>query len=96
MNAVRVIVLEEEIKFATCHVIPTVSLTLDSEERRSRKRTYLSDPTNVFLAVLGRETEVLVEPEADVVPVEAEGTFTRFEEGELEGTRESRFSRSCE
>lgn len=55
---------------------------------------HLSHTANVLLAVLGGEAQVLVEAEADVVAVQAEGALALLEQLELESAGEGRLARS--
>lgn len=50
---------------------------------------YLSDPPDVFVAGFLVEAEVLVQSEADVVPVEAVGKLVLVQEMVLESTCDS-------
>ena len=52
--------------------------------------TYLSDPPDVLVARLVVEAEVLVQPEPDVVPIEAVRELVQVEEVLLERARDRR------
>lgn len=110
MKAVRVVVHDEATSLATCEsacvsaswVTPCEGNRLARGEatrppgqRASPTTTDLSNAADVLLAVLGREAEVLVEAEADVVAVEAERALALLEELELERARERRLARGC-
>jgi hypothetical protein len=57
---------------------------------------HLSNAADVLLAILGRESEVLVEAEADIVSVEAEGALLALQQLEFESAREGRLAGSCD
>lgn len=76
------------------------NLSLCVRKRRLSARrhvSYLSDTPDVLLAVLGRETEVLVQAEADIVAVQSVGLETEVKkvllesdgDGGLAGSRET-------
>lgn len=57
---------------------------------------YLSNPPDVLLAILGREPQVLVQPETHIVAVEPVGLQAELEQVLLEGRRDGRFARRRE
>lgn len=65
--------------------------------RRVRLRgyigTYLSDSSNVLYSILGREAQVLVQAESDIVTVQSVGLEAKVEEMLLESGGNSRLSR---
>lgn len=77
MKDVKAMVDESANSFATCSRV-----SADGEGKRpgrtaTRKgfptSTYLGNPTNVLIAVLLREAQVLIQPKAHIVAVEAVG-----------------------
>lgn len=59
---------------------------------RERLSLYLSDPADVLLAVLGREAQVLVQPEAHVIAVEPVRRQAELEEVLLQRRRNGRLA----
>lgn len=64
--------------------------------RRRWGENYLSYAANVFVTVLLRESQVLVESEADVVAVEAIGSDAEVQEVLLQRRCDSRLARGGE
>ena len=60
------------------------------------ERTHLADAADVLVARLLVEPEVLVEPEADVVPVEPVRELVQVEEVLLERARDRRLPVPCD
>ena len=74
MNEVRAIVEESAKSFATWYHPPILAyfpFTLNCQKLIGRRETYLGYPSNILIAILLRESQILVQSKSHVIAIQS-------------------------